>query len=229
MKLRNWPWLLISVGLIGFLAAPVLGQAATIEPTSDQIMPVTNRLIDSSNENVPSPRVLTWELTVNVATSSDYTGDPGYVIATADGEGKRTTGVSTSPGYYGQLKETYAEGTIVKLEARANTRWEFDNWSGQIPNEYGVVESSISESEENPIYVRMYQDIEINAWFWPLIELVVDSTEGGSVSPFEGSEWFQAETGWGGDIVTLTAEPEPGFMFFLACRFLSDGQKGIIG
>jgi len=72
---------------------------------------------------------------------------------------------------------------------------------------YGVLEHN-TVSRENPIYIRMYQDLHIHCYFTQLYELFVESTDGGTVVPREGHQYY-----WGGEEVTLTAEPERGFFF----------------
>jgi len=198
MKSKNRFWAFLSISLMILVATMALGGYTPGKFPLDETTTTANLIADSPVQNGHIPSALTkWELKVVVDDPRDE--EPGYVIATIDGKGTRSI--------FGALWETYAEGAIVKLEARANVGWEFDHWYGQILNMPGGEVPGNYPSNDNPIYVRMYQDVGIDALFTQLDRVVVNSTEGGSVSK-EGSYYYRR-----GDEVTLTAEPEPGFFF----------------
>jgi len=94
----------------------------------------------------------------------------------------------------------YDEGALVKVEATPDSGWKFDHWSGNI------------SGTSNPTYVTMDSDKTARAVF---VEKQVGtytlstSTEGqGSVSVYPKRASYQE-----GTEVTLTAEPDEGYVF----------------
>ena len=96
----------------------------------------------------------------------------------------------------------YEEGTIVDLEAIAEEDSPFVEWSGD--NE------TIEDTTSNQTTIEMLGDYSIIAVFdVETYDLVIDSTEGGSVVD-PGEDTFTYESG---EIVELEAVPEEGYRF----------------
>ena len=177
--------------------SPSIYQAAPVEPLPYYSKLVANRLVDTTGEtNETTSATAYWGLTVTVNDN-----DLGYVVVHEDYENTRTVN-----GYF---QKTYQQYTSVMLEARANAGAEFDRWSGDIEDSaYGG--AAYGESKSDTINVVMTDsDRDITAIFVKTYKLNLEQNppEGGSIlrdrdGPFRS-----------GEQVTLTAEPEAGFLF----------------
>ena len=128
---------------------------------------------------------------------------PSYDLTIAS-----TTGGSvTTPGEAGPY--TYDEGTVVNLVAEAEEGYHFVNWTGNV----GTIANVNSASTT----ITMNGDYTITANFAqsPTTEydLIINSTEGGSVTT-PGYVYLQGTFTYNeGDVVNLVAEAEEGYHF----------------
>jgi len=104
-------------------------------------------------------------------------------------------------------KHTYTAGENITVEINfiEPEVWEFDTWTGDIPE---------GQENEEQLSLKMTEDREITAHFTEEImeqeyELEIDSTEGGEVT--EPGEDTYTHFSW--EEIDLNAEPEEGYMF----------------
>ncbi len=103
----------------------------------------------------------------------------------------------------GEGKFTRTARTIIDIRARADEGYRFAYWSGDIEH--------VGNVRAGDTIVFMEDDTSITAHFEPMetFDLVIDSTEGGSVTePGEGTFSF-----WQGKTLPLVAEASEGFRF----------------
>jgi uncharacterized repeat protein (TIGR02543 family) len=115
---------------------------------------------------------------------------PGYTVTTAvNGEG---TIALNPPG------PTYVAGTAITATAAAAPGWVFDGWSGD------------ATGKTNPLSLTVNKDLSLTASFVRgTFTLEVVAGAHGDVTWKPKKVTYQ-----GGDIVTLTATPEPGYLFY---------------
>ena len=143
-----------------------------------------------------------YTITANFAQSP--TTEYDLIINSTEG------GSVTSPGYvYLQGVFTYNEGDVVNLVAEAEEGYQFVNWTGNV----GTIANVNSASTT----ITMNGDYTITANFAqsPTTEydLIINSTEGGSVTS-PGYVYLQGVFTYNeGDVVNLVAEAEEGYQF----------------
>ena len=119
-------------------------------------------------------------------------------------------GSVTTPGYvYLQGTFTYNEGDVVNLVATPDAGYQFVNWTGNV----GTIANVNSASTT----ITMNGDYTITANFAqsPTTEydLIINSTEGGSVTT-PGYVYLQGTFTYNeGDVVNLVATPDAGYQF----------------
>ena len=107
-------------------------------------------------------------------------------------------GEVTTPG---EGAFTYEEGEVVSLVAEADEGYQFIDWTGDV----GAIDDINSAS----ISIIMSEDYEIIANFIGQYDLIISSTEGGSVTtPGEGTFSYD-----GGMVLNLMATPDSGYQF----------------
>jgi len=143
-----------------------------------------------------------YSITANFAQSP--TTEYDLIINSTEG------GSVTTPGYvYLQGVFTYNEGDVVDLVAEADAGYVFDEWTGDV----GTIANVNSASTT----ITMNGDYTITANFAqsPTTEydLIINSTEGGSVTT-PGYVYLQGVFTYNeGDVVDLVAEADAGYVF----------------
>jgi len=127
---------------------------------------------------------------------------PSYDLTIASTAG----GSVTTPG---EGTFTYDEGTVANLVAEAEEGYRFVNWTGNV--------STITDVNAAATNITMNGDYTITANFAqsPTTEydLIINSTEGGSVT-MPGYVYLQGTFTYNeGDVVNLVATPDSGYRF----------------
>lgn len=131
-----------------------------------------------------------------ITSTNFYTLD---VSATAGG----TAVAITAPNGPGG---TYAEGSVVTIEATANAGFEFTGWTG----------SAVADANAANTTITIAGDSAVTANFAPIaytIDLTVDGNEGGSVAILTPPNHPNGVDYLLGTVITIAATPEDGYQF----------------
>jgi len=112
-----------------------------------------------------------------------------YSLTLISGNGGTT---NPSPGTY-----TYSSGTSVSIEAKPNTNFIFNNWSGD------------ASGKQNPLTVIMNSNKTITANFLRQYKLIIATSLGGTTDPAPGTYIYDA-----GTQVKISTSPETGYVFY---------------
>jgi hypothetical protein len=128
-------------------------------------------------------------------TPLDFVFNPVTHTLTID----TTTGGTTSPS---PSTYTYAEGTVVTVQANSAMGYYFDHWELD----------GINVGSTNPIKITMDADHTLTAYFSstpiPTFQLTISTTTGGNTSPSPGAYTYNEGTS-----VPVTANPTSGYAF----------------
>ena len=128
----------------------------------------------------------------NYSITANFVAVYDLIISSTEG------GSVTEPG---EGTFTYDEGTVVDLVAEPEAGYYFVNWTGDV--------GTIGNANDATTTITMNGDYSITANFVAVYDLIISSTEGGSVTePGEGTFTYDE-----GTVVDLVAEPEAGYYF----------------
>jgi len=131
----------------------------------------------------------------NYTIIANFAVEPQYSLIITSTEG----GEVTEPG---EGVFSYDEGTVVGLVAEAEESYQFVNWTGDV--------GTIADVNAAATTITMNGGYSITANFVAVYDLIISSTEGGSVStPREGASTYDE-----GTVVNLVATPDAYYHFF---------------
>jgi len=137
--------------------------------------------------------------------SGDASGSNNPLTITMDSDKNITASFEVVPTYQVNITSnngtvtpssgTYTEGQVIELNAEPSLGYEFSGWSGDI------------SGNDNPTSVTVNSNLNITANYSVVPTYTLTTTaSNGSVAPSSGA-YNQ------GDLVNLTAEPDPGYKF----------------
>lgn len=122
---------------------------------------------------------ITLTMDEDKSVTAIFIDDPASLNVTVVGEGS----VLVSPEY-----EYYANGTVVSIDAFADSGWVFDHWGGDI------------SGSENPRNISVIGEMEITAYFTEAFDLTIGINGDGTTDPAAGVHPYV-----NGSSVTVTA------------------------
>jgi len=130
----------------------------------------------------------------NYTITANFAVEPQYSLIITSTEG----GEVTEPG---EGVFNYDEGTVVDLVAEAEEGYHFVNWTGDM--------GTIADIDDATTTITMNGGYSITANFVAVYDLIISSTEGGSVTtPGEGTFAYDE-----GTVVNLVATPDAYYHF----------------